>query len=154
MPFKISQAKKDKGQHCCAYGCTNKPVKKKGGFCHKHYARLQKERDLVYDRYNKFLYKSKARGIENSVTLEEFRKFCHNNRYIADIDGNRFKGRRGQNATVDRRCNTHGYHLWNMTILSNRENARKGNRFSGNNFEGPNEFDWDVIQDSNEEIPF
>ena len=48
------------------------------------------------------------------------------------------KGVRGLAATVDRRCNIHGYHLWNMQIMTNRANASKGNRFQGDNFNGPN----------------
>lgn len=135
--MRISQNKKAKGIYCCAYHCTEKPVPRKGGLCHKHYARKLKERDPVYARYNQFRSKSKSRGIENSVTLEQFRKFCNDNRYIADYDGVPFKGRRGQNATIDRRCNAHGYHLWNMQILTNRQNASKGNRFNGDDFDCP-----------------
>lgn len=129
--MKISEAKKAAGVHCCAYGCSSKPHERKGGLCHKHYARKTKEVDPVYTRYNQFCCKARARNIENSVTLEEFRKFCIDNDYIVK------KGRRGQNATIDRRCNIHGYHIWNMTILSNRANARKGNRFKGDEFDCP-----------------
>ena len=118
----ISQRKKDEGIYCCAYACTNTPAPKKGGLCSKHYARKRKNIDPVYDRYNKFIYKSKRRGLANSVTLEEFRAFCKRTGYIIN------KGYRGQSATIDRRCNAHGYHIWNMQILTNRANASKGNR--------------------------
>lgn len=129
--MQISQNKKKQGRYCCAYGCKEKPNPKKGGLCHKHYARKLKERDPVYARYNQFCSKARARGIENSVTLEQFRKFCIDNDYILK------KGRRGQNATIDRRCNVHGYHIWNITILTNRQNASKGNTFRGNKFDCP-----------------
>lgn len=122
--MKISQAKKKQGKYCCAYGCYNKPIAKKGGLCHKHYKRLLKERDPVSVRYDRFKAKSKQRGIENSVTLEQFRKFCIDNDYIIK------KGRRGMNATIDRRCNVHGYHIWNMQILTQRQNSRKGDGHS------------------------
>lgn len=129
--MRISEAKKQKGVYCCAHGCSDKPHEKKGGLCHKHYARKIREQDPVYARYNQFCGNARKRKIENSVTLEEFRKFCIDNDYIVK------KGRRGQNATIDRRCNVHGYHIWNMTILTNRQNASKGNRFRGDEFDCP-----------------
>ena len=127
----ISERKKTEGIYCCAYACTNDPVVKKGGLCHKHYARKLKERDPVYARFNQFRSKSTSRGIENSVTIEEFRAFCKRTGYIVN------KGYRGQIATIDRRCNAHGYHIWNMQLMSNRANARKGNRYNGDNFDCP-----------------
>lgn len=128
--MKKSKIKKKKGIYCCAYNCKNKPVKKKGGLCHKHYHRRNRERDPVAQRYMQFRSKSKSRRIENSVTLNQFRKFCIDNDYIV------VKGRRGKNATIDRRCNTHGYHIWNMQVLSHRDNSIKGDSYS-DNFECP-----------------
>jgi len=127
----ISENKKSAGIYCCACGCRNKPVYKLGGLCHKHYQRKRKQIDPVAVRYNQFRINSRKRNLENSVTLEEFRNFCYKNNYIIT------KGRRGQNATIDRRCNIHGYHIWNMCIKTNRANASKGNRFNGDNFECP-----------------
>jgi len=124
--MKISQNKKNEGKYCCAYGCHNEPVAKKGGLCHKHYMIKMKEKDPVLIRYNRFRSKSKQRGIENSVTLEEFRKFCKRTGYII------VKGRRGMNATIDRRCNTHGYHIWNMQLLTHKQNSSKNNSHSEN----------------------
>lgn len=133
--MKISTTKKAAAIECCAYACKNKPVYKLGGLCYKHYWRTRREKDPVYCRYNQFKNNAKKRGFVGlerfSVTLEQFRKFCIDNSYIIA------KGRRGQNATIDRRCNIHGYHIWNMTILTNRANARKGGRFSGENFDSP-----------------
>lgn len=124
----LSQIKKDAGIFCCAYSCNNKPVKKLGGLCHKHYRRKRRALDPVYCRYNAFKGNAKKRGVGFFVTLEEFRAWCNFTGYIVT------KGKRGQNATIDRRCNAHGYYIWNMQLLSNRHNARKGNRFSGDIF--------------------
>ena len=129
--MEISATKKKHGKYCCAYGCREAPVKKKGGLCHKHYARKIRSTDPVYMRFNQWKSTSTQRGIENSVTLEQFRKFCQRAGYIVR------KGMRGRNATIDRRCNVHGYHIWNLQLLSHRANARKGNRFSGNGFDCP-----------------
>lgn len=129
--FKISISKKKEGRFCCAYACRNKPVKKKGGLCHKHYARKVRELDPVQSRYNQFKGNARKRNKEFTITIEEFRHFCKRTGYIIT------KGNRGQNATIDRRCNAHGYHLWNIQLLTNRQNARKGGGFNGDEFDCP-----------------
>lgn len=131
LMFKISNSKKKEGRHCCAYGCSNEPVKKLGGLCFKHYRRKRRELDPVYCRYNNFKGNAKKRNKEFTITLKEFRRFCEKTGYIIK------KGNRGQNATIDRRCNVHGYHLWNIQILTNRQNARKGGGFNGDEFDCP-----------------
>lgn len=129
--MKLSENKKKEGKYCCAYACRNEPVARKGGLCHKHYARKIRDKDPVYARYNQFCSKAASRGIENTITLDEFRAFCKRTGYIVN------KGYRGQIATLDRMCNAHGYHIWNIQLMSNRANARKGNRTNGDNFDCP-----------------
>ena len=92
---------------------------------------MERERDPVRVRYNNFKSKAKVRNIANTITLDQFRKFCQNTGYIVT------KGLRGQNATIDRRCNTHGYHWWNIHLLTNRQNASKGNKNNGDSFDCP-----------------
>lgn len=116
----LSPSKKEAGRYCCAYACRNEPIARKGGLCHKHYARRLKERDPVLDRYNNFKGNARQRGKEFSITIEEFRDFCQRTGYIID------KGKRGQNATVDRIVNARGYHIDNIQLLTNRQNASKG----------------------------
>lgn len=128
--FSISKIKKAEGRHCCAYNCTNEPIKKKGGLCHKHYARKMREENPMYMRYNQFKSSAIQRGKDFSITWEQFKRFCDRTGYLK-------KGFRGRNATLDRRCNIHGYHIWNLQILSLVQNSRKGDRFSGNGFDGP-----------------
>ncbi|AGO48294.1 endonuclease [Cellulophaga phage phi17:1] len=128
--MKISETKKREGVYCCAYGCKNDPDQRKGMLCHKHYARLLRERSPKKVRYSQMKQKAKSRGISFTITLEWFLKFCGRTGYMS-------KGRRGQNATLDRRCNLHGYHSWNIQILTNRQNASKGNRPSGEDFDCP-----------------
>ena len=119
IPFSISQAKKEAGRYCCAYGCTNDPVYKKGGLCHNHYRKKTKALNPVFDRYRSFKDNAVRRGKGFSVTLEEFKQFCKETGYII------VKGRRGFAATIDRPNNLEGYHINNMDILSLRANARK-----------------------------
>ncbi len=129
--MKTSQAKKDIGRFCCAYGCSNDPEAKKGGLCHKHYARKLREDRPIAVRYSQAKQKAKSRGIPFTISLKWFRGFCHRTGYLV------VRGRRGQNATLDRRCNLHGYHEWNIQILTNRANASKVNGFRGAEFDCP-----------------
>ena len=118
--FCISESKKKEGRFCCAYACTNEPVKKLAGLCHKHYRRKRREIDPVYCRYNNFKSNATKRKKIFTITLEQFRKFCKENNYIVE------KGRRGQNATIDRIKNNYGYHIWNIQILTNKQHASTG----------------------------
>lgn len=117
--MQTSKAKKAKGVHCCAYACFNKPVKRKAGLCHKHFARLRKEKDPIYDRYYNFKNNALKRKKEFTITLQEFRDFCLRTGYIIT------KGMRGRNATIDRIKNEFGYHIWNIQLLTNMQNIRK-----------------------------
>lgn len=120
--MKISETKKAAGKHCAAYHCKGDPVAKKGGLCHKHYARLLRDRDPVQVRYSQFVVNARNRNKEVYITLEEFRDWCNETGYIVQ------KGRRGRAATIDRIINSEGYRRDNMQILSNRANASKGCR--------------------------
>ena len=118
--FHISPAKKRAGKYCCAYNCANKPVKRKGGLCHKHYSRKIRINDPVLSRYGDFKGNAKKRGIFFNITLEEFRGFCNRTGYLIT------KGKRGYNATIDKIINKEGYHINNIQLLPNKRNASKG----------------------------
>lgn len=120
--FKISVTKKALGVHCCAHGCKNEPVSKKGGLCHKHYARKLREEDPVLVRWMQAKGKAKERNKPWDITLDQFRDFCNQTGYLIK------KGRRGQNATIDRIDNNKGYTIDNIQLLTNRQNASKGDR--------------------------
>jgi hypothetical protein len=127
----LSAQKKIKGVFCCAHSCKNKPAEKLGGLCSKHYQRKRRKVDPVGQRYTQFKANALKRKKDFSITLEEFRDFCRRTGYLI------VKGRRGKAATIDRRCNIHGYHIWNIQILTLSRNASKGAGFSGDNFECP-----------------
>lgn len=120
--FCISEAKKKAGRFCCAYNCTNEPIKRKGGLCHKHYARKRREEDPVGMRYTQFKGNAIKRNKEFGISLKQFREWCEETGYIIT------KGRRGQNATIDRIINEIGYYIWNIQILSLKQNASKGTK--------------------------
>jgi len=119
LKFSMSESKKKEGLYCCAYGCKNKPNKKKCGLCHKHYHRYRRMIDPVYDRYVNFKGNVKRPKIQFSITLQEFRQFCKETGYIIK------KGMRGKNCTIDRIRNWEGYYIGNIQIKSNLANIRK-----------------------------
>lgn len=118
--FCKSETKKKQGCFCCAYNCTNKPIKKKGGLCHKHFARKRREEYPVSARFNQFKGNARRRNKPFTITPEEFRDFCKKTGYLID------KGKRGMNATIDRINNKAGYSIDNIQLLTNRQNASKG----------------------------
>lgn len=118
--FRISEVKKKKGKQCCAYSCRSDPVSKKGGLCHKHFARSRRLSDPVGTRYTQFKGNAKRRGKAFSITLNEFREFCSDTGYLIQ------KGKRGRHATIDRINNNLGYSIDNIQLLTNKQNASKG----------------------------
>ena len=118
--FHISAAKKTAGRFCCAYNCTSEPVYRKGGLCHKHYARKRRETDPIGTRYSQFKNNAGTRHKDFSITIEQFRQFCIDTGYLI------VKGRRGKNSTIDRIKNEFGYHIWNIQLLTIRQNSSKG----------------------------
>jgi hypothetical protein len=127
----LSQNKKDAGRFCCVYACQNEPEKKLGGLCFKHYQRKRRQADPVGVRFTQFRINALNRKKEFTITLLEFRNFCQVTGYCIK------KGRRGKNATIDRYCNAHGYHIWNIHLMTNSANASKGAGFRGDDFECP-----------------
>lgn len=117
--FCISTLKKQQGRYCCAYACNAKPVKKLGGLCYTHYRRKRRSLDSIAERYSQWLSKCRQRKIPNTVTLIQFREFCQRTGYLIT------KGKRGQNATIDRPENWRGYSVDNMQLLTGRQNIRK-----------------------------
>lgn len=120
--FHESPDKKAKCVYCCAYGCRNQPIVKKGGLCHKHYMRKRREIDPAGVRYSNFKSNARRRKKEFTITLEEFRAFCDKTGYIVK------KGMRGMNATIDRINNSKGYHIDNIQLLTLRQNSSKGTK--------------------------
>lgn len=138
--FNISEAKKLKGDYCCAVACKNIPAKKKGGLCSKHYHRYRKIIDPVYDRYANFKRNAIKRHKDFTITLEEFRDFCTRTGYII------CKGKRGRNCTIDRIKNQHGYHIWNIQIKSNVANIKK--------YHGVDKHFTELPEDDEDYLPF
>lgn len=62
---------------------------------------------------------AKARGIEFTITFPQWEEFCRRTEYHIH------HGRQANGLTVDRVDGAHGYHHWNIQVLTNSENAGK-----------------------------
>ena len=62
---------------------------------------------------------AKRRNIPFTITLEQWREWCHQVQYIG------LKGRRSHSYTVDRIHDDIGYHIDNIQKITNRDNVRK-----------------------------
>lgn len=119
LPFKISESKKKIGKYCCAYACTNEPIYRKGGLCHKHNHRKNKAIDPVAVRYNNWKQSAIQRKKHFAFTLEQFRELCQQTGYIIT------KGRRGKAVSIDRIDNSLGYVPGNINLMTLRANINK-----------------------------
>lgn len=112
-------ARKRRKGLCQRYGCPCKAGSHKA-YCPKHHHQALKARDVVSYMYSYKKQRAKARGIDWSLTLDEFRAFCEANGY------HRKSGRFGRAASIDRIDPTQGYHIGNIRQISYSANSRKG----------------------------
>lgn len=82
-------------------------------------SRKARKADPVRYAYNNLKTHAKARGILFTITLDDFRAFCHRVKYIG------FSGRNPDSYTIDRIHNDVGYHIDNIQILKNADNVKK-----------------------------
>lgn len=72
----------------------------------------------------RYLYKNlkghaKGRGIEFTLTFEQWTAFCEETRYHERV------GTAAGAATIDRIEDKHGYHHWNIRVLTHEHNSRR-----------------------------
>ncbi len=115
--MKIAE-KKDKAI-CPAYHCKKKKADKKR-FCHRHHAVQQKANNEGGYVFNLLKQNAKRRGKDFTLTLDEFRRFCAETRYLEN------RGRNKRGFSIDRIDNALGYSLDNIQILTTSQNSKKG----------------------------
>lgn len=103
---------------CTTRGCKNK-CKGKVKHCTTCRSRIARLKDPVRYAYNNLKNRAGQRGIEFSLTIEQFREFCIKSQYIAG------KGRTMESYTIDRIDNNHGYHIWNIQVMTKGDNIKK-----------------------------
>lgn len=117
MAFKIIPEKKKKGL-CVAYRCGSKHTPK-NRFCSKHNHRYQKYKNPYKYTFQQKRSRAIKRGIEWSLTLDEFIEWCDENNYMAE------KGKKANSASIDRKDPNKGYEKGNLQKLTLAQNSAK-----------------------------
>lgn len=112
---------------CLTLYCPNRP---EGSFCSTCRSRKARSADPVRYAYNNLRNRAKQRrsslwpnGIPFTITLAEFRAFCHLTQYIAG------KGKTATSYSLDRIREWEGYHVGNIQVLPLGDNVRKAYLF-------------------------
>jgi|GEM_PF-3428748 len=118
LPAASTVARKQKLGLCVRYGCLAKRGAKKQ-YCCKHHHQALKRRDPISYIYSQRKQRAKARGHAWTLTLDNFRDWCHFTGYHEKT------GRTAESASIDRKINAHGYHVWNIRCIPYGANAAK-----------------------------
>lgn len=101
---------------CQVKNCNTKCV---GKMCSTHRSQKTRASDPVRYAFNNLRNRAKQRGLVFTITLEQFRDWCHKVQYIG------FKGRSAESYSIDRKHNDIGYHVDNIQVLTKSENVKK-----------------------------
>jgi hypothetical protein len=113
-----TEARKRKAGLCARYGCLSKAGCHKK-YCPKHHHQALKRRDPISYIYSHRKQRAKARGHAWDLTLENFRDWCEWTGYHLKT------GRTPESASIDRKLNQYGYHVWNLACIPLGANAAK-----------------------------
>lgn len=116
-----TQKKKSERGLCISPYCRNK-AEKASKYCSKCRKRRYRETFPLNYTYSYIKNNAKRRGHEFTLSLQEFTEFCRATEYMD------FKGRKRYHFTIDRIDNKKGYTRDNIRILTQSENAIKGNK--------------------------
>lgn len=102
---------------CAVSRCTRKTHGR--ALCSTHRSQKCRLQDPVKYAWQNLKTNAKRRNIPFTITLEQFRQWCHRVTYIG------FSGRSADSWTVDRIHNDIGYHIDNIQVLQNKNNIKK-----------------------------
>jgi hypothetical protein len=88
--------------------------------CWKCRSRLLKERHPHTYVLNQIRHSARKRKLPFTITLEQFRQFCTETRYLE------LKGKLPNSMTIDRIDWNDGYHIGNIRLLTHAENCAEG----------------------------
>jgi hypothetical protein len=148
---------RDKAEKCVTKWCRNRRAlkityyKKPDGTvvryesylscCWKCRSHKLRERHPATYVLNAIRQRAKARKIPFTITLNEFKKFCEDTRYLE------LRGRDPNSLTIDRIDHDKGYHIWNIQVKSFYENCVAGHTVPGKetkqNERKPDSYDYD-----------
>lgn len=104
---------------CNTHYCRNKTKHK---VCNTCSCRKWRKEHPLESSYLNLKHNSIRRGKEFTLTLDEFREFCRETRYLQG------KGRGVDSFTIDRIDNDRGYTIDNIQVLTFADNRRKGTK--------------------------
>jgi hypothetical protein len=104
---------------CATRDCENSAWKR-DRFCPKCRSRHYKKTNPVGYFFNLLRCHARARGIDFTLTQEQFREFC------IETSFKRSRSVRTKGYTVDRVKANEGYHIGNIQLLTHRSNSVKG----------------------------
>lgn len=99
-------------------------------FCSTCRTRAYRKRDPIKSAYLNKKNNAKRDGIEFTITLEYFTRFCYAYNFIKN------RGKKGTSYSIDRIDNTKGYVEGNIQALTISQNASKGKKVLS--------FDWNT----------
>jgi hypothetical protein len=88
--------------------------------CWKCRSKMLKERHPATYVLRMLRQSARKRKLPFTITLAEFKLFCARTGYLAR------RGNQPGDLTVDRVDWNEGYHLWNLRVLTHRENSEQG----------------------------
>lgn len=103
---------------CIIPYCRKKKPKNRR-ICHRHREHRYKAKHLDTYTLNKLRQSARRRGIDFTLTLDEFRGFCARTNYLL------LKGRSKEKATIGRINHDEGYHWWNIQLETNSLNSSR-----------------------------
>jgi len=136
----VTAAKKTARGKCIVYQCRRVAARDRH-VCHTCRDRMWRAAHPEHHLWNNLKKSARKRGVEFTLTVDEFKEFCRENNFVAKV------GRGPEDATVDRRDPRQGYHKGNLRVLSNVENATIGGKlsFTGHRNKGQEHFDFQAV---------
>lgn len=105
-------------KRCHTARCRNRV--KHGNHCSTCRSRKTRQADPVKYAYYNLRNRAKQRNIAFTITLEDFRTWCHKVNYIGFA-----RGRSAESFSIDRKYNDIGYHIDNIQVMAKGENVKK-----------------------------
>lgn len=128
---KGAEGKRSRGL-CCVRFCNRTAVPGRSE-CSTCKDRKWRSKHPEHHLWNNLKKSARRRGIQFTITLEEFKRFCAENDLVARV------GRNPEDLTVDRRKAELGYSYDNLRALTNAENGRLGGLLSGSGHRDSNQ---------------
>ena len=118
-----------KAEKCRTPYCRNRRAKETNGSLRSHCwkcesRKFRESRPATYT-LNNLRRRARQRKIPFSITLEQWEQFCEDTGYL------HLRGREPSAFSVDRKNHDEGYHIWNIQVKNNLENAAAGHTVPG-----------------------